>query len=68
MKNSEIKQLSLKELKERIADEQNMIVRLKLNHTVSPLDNPMKIKANRRNIARLLTELRSREIAENSKS
>lgn len=68
MKNSEIKQLSLKELKERITDEQNMIVRLKLNHTVSPLDNPMKIKANRRNIARLLTELRSREIAENSKS
>lgn len=68
MKNSEIKQLSLKELEERIADEKNMIIRLKLNHTVSPLDNPMKIKDNRRTIARLVTELRSRQIADNSKS
>ncbi len=68
MKNSELKELSTKDLKERIDSEKELIVRLKLNHAVSPLDNPMKIKISRRNIARMQTELVKRQLSGNSKS
>ncbi len=68
MKTSEIKELSNKELVERIDSEKELLVRLKLNHAVSPLDNPMKIKVSRRNVARMKTELWRRKLNENSKS
>ncbi len=41
-----------------------MLTKMKLNHAVSPLDNPMKLRFARKNIARLLTELKKRELAE----
>ncbi len=67
MKTAEIKELTTKELttqeiQERLAAEKEALVRMKLNHSISPLDNPLQIKAARRNIARLATELRAREI------
>lgn len=62
MKQAEIKQLTNKELNERIVDEKELLSKLKINHTISPLDNPMKIQAVRKNIARLQTELRKREL------
>jgi large subunit ribosomal protein L29 len=65
MKTSEIKELTNKEIVERLQTEQENLVRLRLNHAVSPLDNPMKIRESRRNIARLQTILRSRELNEN---
>lgn len=65
MKMSEINQFTDKELLERIDDEVNLIVRMKLNHVVSPLDNPQKIVQTRKNIARLKTELRLREVNAN---
>ena len=65
MKTSEIKQFTDKELLERIDDETNLLVRMKLNHVVSPLDNPNKISEMRRNIARLKTESRQRELNTN---
>lgn len=68
MKTSEIKELSTKDLVERIDSEKELMVRLKLNHAVSPLDNPMKIKFSRRNVARMKTELIKRQLSENSKS
>jgi len=55
MKTAEIRELTTKEITERIDAEKDVLVRLKLNHVVSPLDNPMKIKYARKNIARLLT-------------
>jgi large subunit ribosomal protein L29 len=61
MKTSEIIELTNKEIVERLQTEQENLVRLRLNHSVSPLDNPMKIRKFRRNIARLQTILRSRE-------
>lgn len=60
MKTSEIKELTVKEIEERIENEKNLIFRQKMNHAVSPLDNPMKIKETRRNIARLETILRQK--------
>jgi len=56
----------LKELEERLENEENMLVRLRMNHAVSPLDNPNKIVETRRNIARLKTEKRARKIQEQS--
>lgn len=65
MKTSEIRELSDKEILERIQFESNTLIRLNMNHAVSPLDSPMKIKAARRNIARLKTIMRQREINQN---
>ena len=62
MKTSEIKELSTKEIVERIQTEEESLVRLKLSHAVSQLENSMKLKKSRRNIARLKTALRSREL------
>jgi len=66
MKSSEIRELAQKELEERLESEENMLVRMKLNHAVSPLDNPNKIVETRKNIARLKTEMRARKIQEQS--
>ena len=67
MKTSEIKELTMQELLERIDNERSFLIRQKLNHAVSPLENPLKIRETRRNIARLLTELNVRnESNENS--
>ncbi len=63
MKTKEIRELTDKELVERIENETSYLQKLKLNHAISPLDNPNKIQEARRNIARLKTELRQRELA-----
>ena len=65
MKTSEINEMTTNEIVERLEVEKENLVRLKLNHAVSPLDNPMKIKESKRNIARLKTILRNRELNEN---
>jgi large subunit ribosomal protein L29 len=62
MKTSEIRELSAPELKERILEEREVLVRMKLNHTVSPLDNPVKIRYQRRLVAKLITEVKRREL------
>lgn len=67
MKISEIRELSTPDLIERIDTEKTMLVRMKLNHAITPLDNPQKIKDVKITISRLLTELRSRELKEKSK-
>lgn len=64
MKNSEVREMTTKELRERIDTEQENLVRMKLNHAVSPLDNPIKLKAARKDVARLLTELKRRDLEE----
>jgi large subunit ribosomal protein L29 len=67
MKTSEIRELTTKELEERIEAEKLLLTKLKINHAISPLDNPMKIRHTRRDIARMLTELRKRQLAGNTK-
>jgi len=57
MKKSEIKNKSLTELKEALANEQQNYRNLKLTHSVSPLENPSEIKSLRRSIARIKTEI-----------
>ncbi len=62
MKTKEIKELTTKEIQERIEADKAHLVRLKLNHSISPLDNPSQIKEARKTIARFQTELRQREL------
>jgi len=68
MKQEVIIELSTPELIERLDEESKQLVKLKLNHAVSPLENPNKIQAYRKTIARLNTELRRRELEEQNKS
>ena len=62
MKTAEIKELTNAEIEERLASEKESLTRMKINHSISPLENPMQIKVARKNIARLATELRGREL------
>ena len=65
MKNQLVlKELSTSEVMERLENERALYQKMLLNHAVSPIENPNKIKESRKNIARCLTELRKREIAE----
>lgn len=67
MKSSEIRELSNQELLERIDNAKTALVRMKLNHAISPLDNPQIIKESRKSIARLMTEKTKRELKEKTK-
>lgn len=60
MKASEIKELSIADLKEKIEDMTEQQGKLLLTHSVSPLENPLVIRENRRTIARLKTALNAR--------
>jgi large subunit ribosomal protein L29 len=62
MKTSEIKEMTTKEIEERIEVEKAQLIQLELNHVVSPLENPMKIRHARRNIARLMTILSQKQV------
>lgn len=65
MKTSEINELTDKEIAERIEAERVQLLKLRMNHSISPLENPMKLKETRKNIARLLTVQRQRELKQN---
>jgi large subunit ribosomal protein L29 len=67
MKQADIQQLSTSDLREKVQEESAALVKLKLNHTVSPIENPAKITVSRKTVARLKTELRKRELAEAKK-
>jgi large subunit ribosomal protein L29 len=62
MKTSEIIELSSAEILERIEANQDSLTRMKMNHAISQLENPQVIVNKRREIARLKTILRQREI------
>jgi large subunit ribosomal protein L29 len=64
MKIEVIRELSTPDIKERLEEEYNKLTRLKMTHAISPLDNPRKLGENRKTIARMLTELKKRELAE----
>ena len=57
MKTPEIRELSIKDLRERIESEKVNLARLQMTHAVSPIDDMSKLKKARRNIARMLTVL-----------
>ena len=62
MKQKVILEMTNEELLERLEEERKQLVKMKLAHAVSPLDNPHKMKEYKSTVARLLTELKRREI------
>lgn len=62
MKKEELKELSTKELNERLEVAEKAYVQQRINHSITPLDNPAKITHDRKEIARMKTELRAREL------
>jgi large subunit ribosomal protein L29 len=62
MEQKVIRELTTGEIIERLDEEKRQLTKLKLNHAVSPLENPNKIKAYRKTIARLVTEMRKRAL------
>ena len=61
MKKSEIEKLSLEDLQDKLAEFKRQLSVLKMNHAVSPLENPLQIKTIRKTIARLLTAINSKQ-------
>ncbi|GAA4280854.1 50S ribosomal protein L29 [Gaetbulibacter aestuarii] len=61
MKQSEIKELSVAELQEKLGEVKKSYSDLKLAHAISPLENPIQLRGLRRTVARIATELTKRE-------
>jgi large subunit ribosomal protein L29 len=61
MKDNEIKSMTEQELIDNINSETENLQRLKFAHAVSAIENPMRIRASRRYIAQLITELNARK-------
>jgi len=62
MKQSEIKEASTAELQERMTEFKKAYSDLKMAHAISPLENPIQIRMQRKTIARIATELTKREV------
>ena len=61
MKTSEIKEMTLVEMQNKLTDLREELFNLRFQHTVNQLDNPMRIKAVKKDIARVMTFIRQRE-------
>ena len=62
MKIKEVRELETKDLAEKIEAEVVKYNQMKLNHAITPMEKPSEIKATRRDIARMKTVLREREL------
>ena len=66
MKASEIRELQPEELNKKLADLKKELFNLRFQHAINQLENPMRMKAVKKDIARINTVLRAMEIRENS--
>lgn len=57
-----VQDLNEEDLKAKIQEDELRLKKLKFGHAVSPLENPMTIKSVRRDLARLKTQLRTKQI------
>ncbi|MFT6854338.1 MAG: large subunit ribosomal protein L29 [Cyclobacteriaceae bacterium] len=60
MKNSELRGLTLEELSNKLVVEKESYQKLKFAHSITPIENPMKIKETRKLVARIQTELKAK--------
>ncbi len=60
--NNGLKDLSVTDLKARIDEDQLRLKKLEFAHAISPLENPMSIRGLRKDVARLKTELKKKEL------
>ena len=62
MKQSEVRELSVAELQEKLGEIKKSYADLKMSHAITPLENPIQLRSLRRNVARIATELTKREL------
>jgi large subunit ribosomal protein L29 len=62
MAKTQLRDLTLDDLKVKLADMSEEIFKLRFRLTTQPLDNPLRIRAVRRDIARVKTFIRQREL------
>ncbi|MBK7944268.1 MAG: 50S ribosomal protein L29 [Flavobacteriales bacterium] len=62
-KGLELNDLTVQELSDKLQEERSSLTKLRFSHTVSPIENPMQLRQKRKEVARILTELRKRELA-----
>ena len=62
MKQVDIKDLSSDDLNEKLLEQKELLIKLRMSHAVSPLENPKQLGVIKKTIARVRTELRKREL------
>ena len=65
MKISEVREMSIADLQDRIGVEKANLDTMKINHAVSPLENTSEIRKTRRDIARMMTVLAQKQNEQN---
>ncbi len=60
MKSSVIREMTTEEVQDALLNERESVSKLKMQHAISPLENPMVLKEKRKDVSRLLTELTKR--------
>ncbi|MBQ9192702.1 MAG: 50S ribosomal protein L29 [Bacteroidales bacterium] len=65
MKITEVREMSIADLRDRIEIEKNNLDTMKLNHAISPLEDTSKIRKTRQDIARMITILAEKEKQQN---
>lgn len=68
MKNSEIRKLTVEELMTKLKDLKSELFNLRFQLAINQLENPMRIKAVKKDIARVLTFLREKEISKSARA
>ena len=61
MKQSEINNLSLADLQDKLDESKKQLTELTMAHTITPLENPLQIRSARRTVARLQTAITQRQ-------
>lgn len=67
-KKQELKGLTVPELHDKLETERQVLGKLRFNHAVSPVESPAQLRLARKSVARILTEMRQREIANTTQS
>jgi len=62
-KRTDLKGLTEVELKDKLQEERTSLTKLRFAHTVTPIESPVQLRTKRKEVARILTELRMRELA-----
>ena len=64
--NIKLNGLTIDELREMLSNTQTNLNKLKMNHRTAELENPLEIRSVRRNVARILSEIKKRELQQSS--
>jgi len=61
MKAEDVRSMTVPEMESNLREQRQLLSDMRFNHTISPVENPARMRVLRRNIARLMTELNQRK-------